>query len=157
MAHVVAVRTVGIPVTDQGRALDFYVGVLGFEVSARMPDALFVSAGGYHHHLGFNTWQSAGGSPPAEGSTGLYHVAIRYPTRAALGDALRRLRDAGWPVDHLTDHGTHEAAYLYDPDENGLELAWDRPQDDWPRDDDGKLTFANLPRPNMDELIAAAG
>ena len=142
---------------DIQRVHDFYVGVLGFEVSARMPDALFVSAGGYHHHLGFNTWQSAGGSPPPEGSTGLYHVAIRYPTRAALGDALRRLRDAGWPVDHLTDHGTHEAAYLYDPDENGLELAWDRPQEDWPRDDDGKLTFANLPRPDMDELIAAAG
>jgi catechol 2,3-dioxygenase len=142
---------------DIQRVHDFYVGILGFEEIARMPDALFVSAGGYHHHLGFNTWNSAGGSPPPPGSTGLYHVAIRYPTRAALGDALRRLRDAGWPVDHLTDHGTHEAAYLADPDENGLELAWDRPESEWPRDADGRLTFADRPRPDMDELIAAAG
>ena len=142
---------------DIQRVHDFYVGILGFDVMVRMPDALFLSAGGYHHHLAFNTWDSAGGSPPPPGSTGLYHVAIRYPTRALLGDALRRLRDAGWPVDHLTDHGTHQAAYLADPDENGLELAWDRPREEWPRGDDGKLSFADLPRPELDELIAAAG
>jgi catechol 2,3-dioxygenase len=142
---------------DIQRVHDFYVGILGFDVMVRMPDALFLSAGGYHHHLAFNTWGSAGGSPPPPGSTGLYHVAIRYPTRALLGDALRRLRDAGWPVDHLTDHGTHQAAYLADPDENGLELAWDRPREEWPRGDDGKLSFADLPRPELDELIAAAG
>ena len=142
---------------DIQRVHDFYVGILGFDVMVRMPDALFLSAGGYHHHLAFNTWDSAGGPPPPPGSTGLYHVAIRYPTRALLGDALRRLRDAGWPVDHLTDHGTHQAAYLADPDENGLELAWDRPREEWPRGDDGKLSFADLPRPELDELIAAAG
>jgi catechol 2,3-dioxygenase len=141
---------------DIQRIHDFYVGILGFEVIVRMPDALFVSAGGYHHHLGFNTWESAGGLPAPRGSTGLYHLAIRYPTRASFGDALRRLRDARWPVDHLTDHGTHEAAYLADPDANGLELAWDKPEEEWPRDDDGKLTFIRLPRPDMDELIAAA-
>jgi catechol 2,3-dioxygenase len=141
---------------DIERVHEFYVGILGFEVIVRMPDALFVSAGGYHHHLGFNTWESAGGSAPPSGSTGLYHVAIRYPTRASLGDALRRRRDAGWPVDHLTDHGTHEAAYLADPDGNGLELAWDRPEEEWPRDDDGKLTFVRLPRPDMEELIASS-
>jgi catechol 2,3-dioxygenase len=108
-----------------------------------MPDALFLSAGGYHHHLGFNTWESKGGKPPPPGTTGLYHVAIRYPTRAALGDAFRRLVAANWPLDGYNDHGTHEALYLSDPDGNGLELAWDRNEDEWPRDEKGQLTFAN--------------
>ena len=134
---------VHLKTADLDRIHDFYVGILGFDVVTRMPDALFVSAGGYHHHLGFNTWTSRGGSPPPAGATGLYHVAIRYPTRDALGDALRRLVDAQWPIDGVNDHGTHEAIYLTDPDGNGLELAWDRPEPDWPRDEDGQLTFAH--------------
>src|SRR6266705_2407763 len=96
-----------------------------------------------HHHLGFNTWESKGGNPPPPGTTGLYHVAIKYPTRAALGDAFRRLVAADWPLDGFNDHGTHEALYLRDPDGNGLEFAWDRPEDEWPRDAEGHLTFAN--------------
>jgi catechol 2,3-dioxygenase len=135
------------------RIHDFYVGVLGFDVVVRMPDALFLSAGGYHHHLGFNTWQSRGGSPPPPGSTGLYHVAIRYPTRAALGDALRRLVEAKWPLDGATDHGTHLALYLRDPEQNGLELAWDRPEQEWPLDEDGHLAFVSG-RPDLDALLA---
>src|ERR1700674_3643274 len=98
---------------------------------------------GYHHHLGFNTWDSKGGKPPPPGTTGLYHVAIRYPTRAALGDAFRRLRAADWPLDGFNDHGTHEALYLRDPDGNGLEFCWDRPEDEWPHDSEGRLTFEN--------------
>src|SRR5438034_623225 len=111
-----------------------------------MKDALFLSAGGYHHHLGFNTWESKGGNPPPPGTTGLYHVAIKYPTRAALGDAFRRLVAADWPLDGFNDHGTHEALYLRDPDGNGLEFAWDRPADQWPRDQQAPLTFGNRPR-----------
>jgi catechol 2,3-dioxygenase len=140
---------------DIQRVHDFYVGVLGFDVIVRMPDALFVSAGGYHHHLAFNTWESAGGPPPAPGTTGLYHVAINYPTRAALGDALRRLVEAKWPLDGASDHGTHEALYLRDPDNNGLELAWDRPESEWPREADGKLAFRRT-TPDLDSLLAAA-
>ena len=121
----------------------FYVDILGFDVIVEMPTALFISSGGYHHHLAFNTWESKGGSPPPPGTTGLYHVAIRYPTRAALGDAFRRLVAAGWPLDGYNDHGTHEALYLSDPDRNGLELYWDRPEDQWPRDGEGHLSFAN--------------
>ena len=128
---------------DLDRIKAFYVGILGFDVTIDLPDALFVSAGGYHHHLGFNTWESRGGSPPPRGTTGLYHVAIRYPTRAALGDALRRLSAAGWPIDGFNDHGTHEAIYLRDPEENGLELCWDRPRDEWPTDADGHLGLDN--------------
>ena len=124
---------------DIDRVHRFYVGILGFDATARGPDMLFVSAGGYHHTLGFNTWGSKGGSPPPRGTTGLYHVAIRYPTRAALGDALARLVEANWPLDGATDHGTHEALYLRDPDENGLEFAWDRPIEEWPRQPDGSL------------------
>ncbi len=146
---------VHLKTADIQRVHDFYVGVLGFDVIVRMPDALFLSAGGYHHHLGFNTWESAGGSPPPAGTTGLYHVAINYPTRTALGDALRRLIDAGWQLDGASDHGTHEALYLRDPDENGLELAWDRPESEWPRDADGKLAFVRS-RPDLDSLLAAA-
>jgi catechol 2,3-dioxygenase len=135
---------VHLKVADIDRSLEFYVGVLGFEVQARMGDqAAFISAGGYHHHLGLNTWESKGGSPPPPGTTGLYHVAIRYPSRAALGDALRRLVEAGWPLSGVNDHGTHEALYLNDPDGNGLELAWDRPESEWPRDGEGHLTFGN--------------
>jgi catechol 2,3-dioxygenase len=133
---------VHLKTADIDRIHHFYVDILGFDVVFRRPDALFLSAGGYHHHLGFNTWESKGGAPPPQGTTGLYHVAIRYPTRAALGDALRRLVAADWPLDGVNDHGTHEALYLRDPDENGLELAWDRPEDQWPRDPEGHLTFS---------------
>jgi catechol 2,3-dioxygenase len=146
---------VHLKTADIQRVHDFYVGVLGFDVIFRMPEALFLSAGGYHHHLGFNTWESAGGPPPAAGTTGLYHVAINYPTRAALGDALRRLLDANWQLDGASDHGTHEALYLRDPDQNGLELAWDRPEAEWPRDADGKLAFGRS-QPDLDGLLAAA-
>jgi len=136
---------VHLKTADIQRVHDFYVGVLGFDVIVRMPDALFLSAGGYHHHLGFNTWESAGGPPPPAGTTGLYHVAINYPTRAALGDALRRLLDAGWKLDGASDHGTHEALYLRDPDQNGVELYWDRPEKDWPRTPDGTLAMMTAP------------
>jgi catechol 2,3-dioxygenase len=131
---------------DLDRISAFYVGILGFDVVVRMPDALFISSGGYHHHLAFNTWTSRGGSAPPPGTTGLYHVAIRYPTRAALGDALARLNNAGWPLSGVNDHGTHEALYLNDPDGNGLELYWDRPEAEWPRDAEGHLTFENASR-----------
>ena len=139
----VVIGHVHLKTADIDRVHDFYVGILGFDVIWRIPTALFVSAGGYHHHLGFNTWESKGGSPPPPGATGLYHVAIRYPTRAALGDAFRRLVAAGWPLDGYNDHGTHEALYLRDPDENGLELCWDRPEDQWPRDADGHVDMGN--------------
>lgn len=128
---------------DLAKIKAFYVGILGFDVMMEGPTMLFLAAGGYHHHLGFNTWESKGGSPPPPGTTGLYHVAIRYPTRAALGDALRRLRDAGYPIDGFNDHGTHEAIYLRDPEENGLELCWDRPQEEWDRDENGHYALGN--------------
>jgi len=143
---------VHLKTADIERVHDFYVGVLGFDVVLRLPDALFVSAGGYHHDLAFNTWESGGSSPPPPGATGLYHVAIRYPTRAALGDALRRLADAGWPLDGVNDHGTHEALYLRDPDRNGLELYWDRPEDEWPVDAEGHLDFESRSR-NLDRMV----
>src|SRR5258706_11318698 len=133
---------VHLKTADIERVKHFYVDILGFDVIFRMKDALFLSAGGYHHHLGFNTWESKGGNPPPPGTTGLYHVAILYPTRAALGDAFRRLVAADWPLDGYNDHGTHEALYLRDPDGNGLELAWDRPEDQWPRDSEGHLSFS---------------
>jgi catechol 2,3-dioxygenase len=136
----VTIGHVHLKVADLDRALDFYCGVLGFELIQRMgPGAAFISAGGYHHHLGLNTWESKGGSPPPPGTTGLYHVAIRYPTRAALADALRRLETAGIRLDGVGDHGVSEALYLHDPDGNGLELYVDRPQEDWPRDRDGSI------------------
>jgi len=138
---------------DLGRIKDFYVGVLGFDVVVELPDALFMSAGGYHHHLAFNTWESRGGSPPPAGATGLYHVAIRYPSRAALGDALRRLGEAQWPLEGASDHGTHEALYLRDPEGNGVELQWDRPAEEWPRDADGRLAFVRR-RVDLDSLRA---
>src|ERR1051326_6664816 len=136
----VSIGHVHLKVADLDRALAFYAGVLGFEVMQRMgDDAVFLSAGGYHHHLALNTWESRGGSPPPPGTTGLYHVAIRYPTRAALADALRRLRSAGIPLVGASDHGVSEALYLRDPDQNGVELYWDRPQARWPRTPDGQL------------------
>lgn len=123
------------------RTKAFYVDILGFEVVAQLPQALFVSAGGYHHHLAFNTWESLDGDPPPQGTTGLYHVAIRYPDRRSLGNALWRLKKAGYPLEGVNDHGTHEALYLRDPDDNGLELYWDRPEKEWPLDSEGHLTF----------------
>jgi catechol 2,3-dioxygenase len=133
---------------DIDRVRDFYVGVLGFDVirEARdVPgwgttgDTLFLSAGGYHHHLGFNTWKSAGGPSQPDGVTGLHHVAISYPTRSSLADAVRRLREAAWPLRQTTDHGTHLAIYLSDPDGNGVELMWDRAPEEWPLDAGGHL------------------
>ncbi|HEX3172740.1 MAG TPA: reverse transcriptase-like protein [Solirubrobacterales bacterium] len=129
---------VHLKVADLDRALDFYCGVLGFELQQRFgEEAAFVSAGGYHHHIGFNTWHSKGAGPPPARSTGLFHVAIRYPTRRALADALRRLTEAGVPLEGASDHGVSEALYLSDPDGNGIELYWDRPREHWPRQADG--------------------
>jgi catechol 2,3-dioxygenase len=138
----VRIGHVHLKVADLDRALAFYHSVLGFEVMHRFGNqAAFLSAGGYHHHIGLNTWESAGGSAPPPGSTGLYHVAIVYPTRAELADALRRLMDAGIPLTGASDHGVSEALYLNDPDGNGVELYWDRPREQWPTDADGKLTM----------------
>lgn len=131
-----------LKVADLERAITFYCGVLGFELTQRYgKEAAFISAGGYHHHLGLNTWESKGGAPPAAGSTGLYHLAILYPTRAALADALRRLIAAGIALDGASDHGVSEALYLRDPDDNGVELYWDRPREVWPRTPDGRLAM----------------
>jgi catechol 2,3-dioxygenase len=138
----VRIGHVHLKVADLERSLGFYCGVLGFELTQRYGDqAAFVSAGGYHHHIGLNTWESLGGSPPPAGTTGLYHVAILYPTRRALADALRRLISAGIPLDGASDHGVSEALYLRDPDENGVELYWDRPQAEWPRSTEGELAM----------------
>jgi len=137
---------VHLKVSDIDRSLDFYCGVLGFELQARMGDeAAFVSAGGYHHHIGLNTWDSAGGSPPPPGNTGLYHVAIRYPRRRALADALRRLGNAGIALSGASDHGVSEALYLDDPDGIGVELYWDRPKDEWPRTPEGGVAMFVAP------------
>ena len=145
---------VHLKVADLDRALGFYVGVLGFQVMQRMgAQAAFISAGGYHHHIGLNTWESRGGHPPAPGTTGLFHTAILYPTRAALADALRRLIAAGIPLDGASDHGVSEALYLRDPDENGVELYWDRPETDWPRDGGGALSMFTK-RLDLDALLA---
>ncbi|HEX3928156.1 MAG TPA: VOC family protein [Gemmatimonadales bacterium] len=142
----VDVGHVHLKVADIDRALAFYCGVLGFELQQRMGHgAAFISAGGYHHHIGLNTWESRGGSPPPQGTTGLYHVAIRYPDRAALADALRRLVRAGVPLDGAADHGVSEALYLRDPDGNGVELYRDRPRDEWPRDGQGGVAMISEP------------
>ena len=147
---------VHLKVADLERSLAFYCGVLGFELTTRYgPSAAFVSAGGYHHHIGLNTWESLGGQPPPPGSTGLYHAAIRYPSRAALATALRRLMAAGVSLDGASDHGVSEALYLHDPDHNGLELYWDRPRDQWPTGDDGRLTMHTRPL-NLGRLLADA-
>jgi catechol 2,3-dioxygenase len=133
---------VHLKVSDLERALAFYCGVLGFDLTQRYgPGAAFLSAGGYHHHIGLNTWESLGGAPPPGGTTGLYHLAILYPTRAALADALRRLRAAGIALDGASDHGVSESLYLRDPDDNGVELTWDRPPAQWPRTPDGTLAM----------------
>ncbi len=130
----VRIGHVHLRVSDLNRAIDFYRGVLGFEVTQLYGDqAAFLSAGGYHHHIGLNTWGSLGGSPPPAETTGLYHLAILYPTRATLADALRRLLEARVPIDGASDHGVSEAIYLRDPDGNGVELYWDRPKDRWPQ------------------------
>ena len=137
---------VHLKVADLERALDFYCGVLGFELTQRYgSQAAFVSAGGYHHHIGLNTWQSAGGSPPAPETTGLFHLAILYPTRADLADALARLEAAGIRLDGASDHGVSEALYLRDPDRNGVELYWDRPESEWPRTADGGIDMYTEP------------
>jgi catechol 2,3-dioxygenase len=148
MARPVAAGTrighVHLKVADLDRALGFYVGVLGFEVMQRFgAQAAFLSAGGYHHHIGLNTWESRGGQPPAPGTTGLYHVAIVYPDRAELGDALARLVAAGIELDGASDHGVSEALYLRDPDGNGVELYRDRAEAEWPRDAQGNLAMTN--------------
>ena len=133
---------VHLRVADLSRALDFYVGVLGFQLMQQYGDqAAFISAGGYHHHIGLNTWESRGGTPPPPGHTGLFHTAILYPTRAALADALRRLIAAKIPLDGASDHGVSEALYLRDPDGNGVELYWDRPEAQWPRAAPGGLAM----------------
>jgi catechol 2,3-dioxygenase len=152
----VGIGHVHLKVADLDRALGFYQGVLGFEITQRYGrEAVFLSAGSYHHHIGLNTWQSAGGQPPPPGSTGLFHVAILYPTRSALADALRRLIVAKIPLDGAADHGVSEALYLRDPDENGVELYWDRPQEQWPRDADGGLAMFTRAL-DLESLMAAA-
>jgi catechol 2,3-dioxygenase len=152
----VDVGHVHLKVADLERALDFYCGVLGFELMQRFGmQAAFISAGGYHHHIGLNTWESAGGSPPPPGTTGLFHLAILYPTRAALADALRRLIGAGILLDGASDHGVSEALYLRDPDQNGVELYWDRPREDWPVNETGELAMVTE-RLDLDDLLKAA-
>jgi catechol 2,3-dioxygenase len=147
---------VHLKVADLERALDFYCRVFGFELTQRYGrEAAFVSAGGYHHHIGLNTWESRGGSPPPRGSTGLYHVAILYPSRAELADALRRLLRANAQLDGASDHGVSEALYLRDPDENGVELYWDRPREEWPRAAHGGLGMFTRPL-DLDSLLAEA-
>jgi catechol 2,3-dioxygenase len=147
---------VHLKVADIDRALDFYSGVLGFDVMARMDDsAAFISAGGYHHHIGLNTWESKGGRPPPPGTTGLYHVAIRYPSREALAKAVRRVVDASVPLTGASDHGVSEAIYLRDPDDNGIELYRDRPKEEWPRTPDGEFTMFTRPL-DLRALLAEA-
>ena len=131
-----------LKVSDLDRAVTFYHDIMGFDLIMRYGDqAAFLSAGGYHHHIGLNTWESAGGSPPPSGTTGLFHFAINYPERRDLAAALKRLLDGGWGIDGASDHGTHEAIYMHDPDFNGMELAWDRPPSAW-KDADGKIIFS---------------
>jgi catechol 2,3-dioxygenase len=147
---------VHLKVSDLGRAIAFYTNALGFELVQRMgSSAAFLSAGGYHHHIGLNTWESQGGSAPPAGTTGLYHFAIRYPDRAALGEALRRLREAGVTLEGASDHGVSEALYLRDPDGNGIELYWDRPRSEWPREADGTLRMVTE-RLDLKALLATA-
>ena len=147
---------VHLKVADLDRALGFYSGVLGFELMQRYGEqAAFVSAGGYHHHIGLITWESRGGRPPAPGTTGLYHLAIVYPTRADLAEALQRLMTAGISLDGASDHGVSEALYLRDPDGNGIELYWDRPEALWPRNPDGTLAM-KTERLNLEALLAEA-
>jgi catechol 2,3-dioxygenase len=153
IAAATRIGHVHLKVADLDRALKFYSGVLGFELVQRIGDqAAFLSAGGYHHHIGLNTWESKGGSPPPPGSTGLYHTAILYPSRAALADALRRLNAAGIRLTGASDHGVSEALYLDDPDGNGVELYWDRPKESWPRDAQGGIAMV-IRRLDLDDLL----
>ena len=147
---------VHLKVSDLARSLDFYCGILGFElVTTYGTEAAFISAGGYHHHIGLNTWESLGGSPPPPGTTGLFHLAVLYPDRAGLGDALLRLERAGWPLTGASDHGVSEALYTQDPDLNGVELYRDRPEDEWPRGEDGSLVMYTQPL-DLEPLRVAA-
>jgi catechol 2,3-dioxygenase len=147
---------VHLKVADLERALDFYRGVLGFELTSRFgPQAAFISAGGYHHHIGLNTWESRGGAPPPPGHSGLYHVAIRYPTRRDLAVAVRRVLEAGVELQGAADHGVSEAVYLADPDQNGIELYWDRPRDQWPRGPEGNPAMYTE-RLDLGELLRTA-
>lgn len=148
----VRIGHVHLKVADLDRALTFYRDVLGFEVTQRMPGAVFMSAGGYHHHIALNTWESLGGHPPPSGTTGLFHVAILYPTRALLADALRRVVEAGITLDGASDHGVSEALYLRDPDDNGVELYWDKPKEKWPRTPDGQLAMVTR-RLDLENLL----
>ena len=153
----VRIGHVHLKVADLQRSLNFYCGVLGFQLMQRYgSQAAFISAGGYHHHIGLNTWESAGGKAPAAGTTGLYHVAILYPSRATLGDALRRLQHARIRLDGAADHGVSEALYLRDPDGNGVELYRDRPPEEWPRSQDGALAMVTEPL-DVAALLAEAG
>ena len=161
MTHPVAPQArighVHLKVADLDRAIAFYSGVLGFSVTQRYgAGAAFLAAGNYHHHIGLNTWESAGGTPPPKGHTGLYHTAFLYPSRATLGDALKRVLNAGIKLDGASDHGVSEALYLRDPDGNGVALYWDKPEADWPRDADGALSMVNDPL-DLASLLAAAG
>jgi catechol 2,3-dioxygenase len=154
---LVRIGHIHLKVADLERALAFYCGVLGFELTQRYgAQAAFISAGGYHHHIGLNTWESLGGSPPPAGTTGLYHTAILYPTRRALAVALRRVLDAGIPLDGASDHGVSEALYLRDPDDNGVELYWDRPQEAWPTTPQGELAMYTR-RLDLAQLLQAIG
>jgi len=152
----VRIGHVHLKVADLERSLAFYRDVLGFEVTQRYgSQAVFLAAGGYHHHIGLNTWESAGGQPPPSGATGLYHVAILYPTRAELADALRRVSQAGIPLEGASDHGVSEAIYLRDPDHNGVELYWDKPKEQWPRSADGGLAMFTHPL-DLEALLGAS-
>ena len=154
VAPGVRIGHVHLKVANLQRALDFYCGVLGFKLTQKYGEqAAFIAAGGYHHDIGLNTWDSLGGRPPPRGSTGLYHTAILYPTRADLADALRRLIAAGIPLDGASDHGVSQALYLHDPDFNGVELYWDRPEPDWPRAPDGSLAMITAPL-DLEDLLA---
>lgn len=147
---------VHLKVADLDRAIAFYSGVLGFELQQLYGDqAAFLGAGGYHHHIGLNTWESKGGQPPGPGTTGLYHTAFLYPDRASLGNALKRVLEAGIPLDGAADHGVSEAIYLRDPDGNGVELYRDRPEAEWPRDAEGRLAMSNA-HLDLRKLLAEA-
>lgn len=153
----VTIGHVHLKVADLERAIAFYRDVLGFELTHRYGrQAAFLAAGGYHHHIGLNTWESEGGSPPPPGTTGLYHLAILYPSRAALAEALRRLDEAGVPLEGASDHGVSEALYLRDPDGNGVELYRDRPPEEWPRSADGGVTMLTRPL-DLESLLAEVG
>jgi catechol 2,3-dioxygenase len=153
----VRIGHVHLKVANLERAIRFYSGVLGLEVTQRMGDsAAFLSAGGYHHHIGLNTWESLGGSPPPPGTTGLYHTAILYPTRPALAEVFHRVLTAQIPFEGAADHGVSEALYLRDPDDNGVELYWDRPKELWPRTPDGRLAMY-IRRLDLKDLLSEAG